>query len=45
MTDLAHAVGVLDTGAGEYTHKQAALDVAVFMVLITVFLVVGGCVL
>lgn len=44
MTDIASAVGVLDQEV-EYTHRQAALDVTVFMLLITVFLVVGGCVL
>lgn len=43
MTDLAHAVGVLDCDA--YTDRQAAIDVAVFLVLITVLLIVGGCVL
>lgn len=45
MTDIASAVGVLDTGAGEYTDRQAALDVTAFMLFIAVFLVVGGCVL
>lgn len=45
MTDIAAAVGVLDTGAGDYTHRQAALDVLVFMAIITAFLIVGGCVL
>lgn len=45
MTDLASAVGVLDVNDGEYTDRQAVLDVAVFMVLITVLLLVGGCVL
>ena len=44
MTDIASAVGVLDQEV-EYTHRQAALDVAGFMLTITVFLVVGGCVL
>lgn len=44
MTDIASAVGVLDQD-GEYTHLQAALDVTVFLVMVTVFLVVGGCVL
>lgn len=44
MTDIASAVGVLDQEV-EYTHRQAALDVAGFMLIITVFLVVGGCVL
>lgn len=43
MTDLAHAVGVLDADA--YTDRQAALDVAGFMLIITVLLIVGGCVL
>ena len=42
MTDIATAVGVLDTSAGEYTHRQAALDVLVFMLLITGLLIVGG---
>lgn len=44
MTDIASAVGVLDPD-GEYTHRQAALDVLVFMLLITGLLIVGGCVL
>lgn len=44
MTDIAAAVGVLDQD-GEYTDRQAAQDVAGFMLIITVFLVVGGCVL
>lgn len=44
MTDIASAVGVLDPD-GEYTHLQAAQDVAGFMLIITVFLIVGGCVL
>lgn len=44
MTDIASAVGVLDQEV-EYTHWQAALDVLVFMLIITVFLIVGGCVL
>lgn len=44
MTDIASAVGVLDQEV-EYTHRQAALDVAVLMLMITVFLIVGGCVL
>lgn len=43
MTDIASAVGVLDADA--YTDRHAAVDVAVFMVLITVPLIVGGCVL
>lgn len=43
MTDLAHAVGVLDADA--YTDRHAAVDVTVFMVLITMLLIVGGCVL
>ena len=45
MTDIATAVGVLDTSDGEYTDLQAALDVLVFMLMITVLLIVGGCVL
>lgn len=44
MTDIASAVGVLDQD-GDYTHRQAALDVAGFMLIITVLLIVGGCVL
>jgi|GEM_PF-5277680 len=45
MTDIASAVGVLDTSDGEYTHWQAALDVTVFLLMVTVLLIVGGCVL
>lgn len=45
MTDIASAVGVLDVGDGGYTDRDAAVDVAAFMVLIIVLLVVGGCVL
>lgn len=45
MTDIASAVGVLDVSDGGYTDRHAAVDVAVFMVLVTVLLVVGGCVL
>lgn len=45
MTDIASAVGVLDTGAGEYTDRQAALDVVGFLLMVTVLLIVGGCVL
>lgn len=45
MTDIASAVGVLDASDGEYTDRQAALDVLAFMLIITVFLIVGGCVL
>lgn len=41
MTDIACAVGVLDEEA-DYTHRQAALDVTVFMAIITAFLIVGG---
>ena len=44
MTDIATAVGVLDQEV-EYTHRQAALDVTVFLVMVTVLLIVGGCVL
>lgn len=44
MTDIAAAVGVLDQEV-EYTHRQAALDVLVFMLLIIGLLIVGGCVL
>ena len=44
MTDIASAVGVLDQD-GEYTDRQAALDVLAFVLLITVFLIVGGCLL
>lgn len=44
MTDIASAVGVLDQEV-EYTHWQAALDVAVFLLMVTVLLIVGGCVL
>lgn len=45
MTDIASAVGVLDTNAGEYTDRQAAFDVTVFLMMVTVLLIVGGCVL
>lgn len=45
MTDIASAVGVLDTSDGEYTDRQAALDVLVFMLMIIGLLIVGGCVL
>lgn len=45
MTEIASAVGVLDTGDGEYTDRQAVLDVTGYLLFITVFLVVGGCVL
>jgi len=44
MTDIASAVGVLDQEV-EYTHWQAALDVVGFLVMVTVLLIVGGCVL
>ena len=44
MTDIASAVGVLDPD-GEYTNRQAAQDVAGFLVMVTVLLIVGGCVL
>ncbi len=44
MTDIASAVGVLDQEV-EYTHRQAALDVAVFLLMVTVLLIVGGCLL
>lgn len=44
MTDIASAVGVLDPD-GEYTHRQAAFDVAGFLLMITGLLIVGGCVL
>ena len=44
MTDIAAAVGVLDLD-NDYTHRQAALDVLVFMAIITAFLIGGGCVL
>lgn len=44
MTEIAAAVGVLDQEV-EYTHRQAALDVLVFMLMITGLLIVGGCVL
>ena len=44
MTDIASAVGVLDPD-GEYTHRQAVLDVLVFMLTIIGLLIVGGCVL
>ena len=44
MTDIASAVGVLDQEI-EYTHRKAALDVAVFLLMVTVLLIVGGCLL
>lgn len=45
MTDLARAVGVLDVDDGPYTDCGGAVDVAVFLVMVTAFLVVGGCLL
>lgn len=45
MTDLARAVGVLDVDDGPYIDWRAAVDVAVFLVMVTAFLIVGGCVL
>ncbi|WP_256365998.1 hypothetical protein [Corynebacterium sp. HMSC11D10] len=44
MTDIASAVGVLDQEV-EYTHRQAALDVVGFLLMVTVLLIVGGCLL
>lgn len=44
MTDIAAAVGVLDQEV-EYTNRQAALDVTVFLLMVTVLLIVGGCLL
>ena len=44
MTDIASAVGVLDQEV-EYTHRQGALDVAAFLLMVTVLLIVGGCLL
>lgn len=45
MTDLAHAVGVLDVDDGPYTDWRGAAEVAVFLLMVTAFLVVGGCLL